>query len=151
VPRILIAEDNDAQREGLRALLERAGFEVTAAPDGAEALEKLRASAFDLLLVDVWMPRLNGIELLAQLKNEPQKPKVIVMTADDTLNAEIQDKIAKMRRFAFEEQDAPVIEAQQEIIDNATTPIDPLTLAIDVGPVRYKTILQKLIAGESAQ
>ena len=73
-----------------------------------------------------------------------------VMTADDTLNAEIQDKIGKMRRFAFEEQDAPVIEAQQEIIDSATTPIDPLTLAIDVGPVRYKTILQKLIAGELA-
>lgn len=40
MPRILIAEDNDAQREGLRALLERAGFDVTAAPDGAEALEK---------------------------------------------------------------------------------------------------------------
>jgi len=82
--RILIAEDNDAQREGLRVLLEHAGFEVTAAPDGADALEKLRASAFDLLLVDVWMPRLNGIELLAQLNSGPQKPKVIVMTADDT-------------------------------------------------------------------
>jgi len=73
-----------------------------------------------------------------------------VMTTDDALNAELRDKIAKMRRFAFEEQDAPVIEAQQEVIDNATTPVDPLTLAIDVGPVRYKTILQKLIAGEQA-
>jgi CheY-like chemotaxis protein/anti-sigma regulatory factor (Ser/Thr protein kinase) len=84
VPHILIAEDNDAQREGLRALLQHHGFEVTTAPDGAEAIEKLRANSFDLLLVDVWMPRMNGIEVLAQLKNEARKPRVIVMTADDT-------------------------------------------------------------------
>ena len=47
-----------------------------------------------------------------------------VQTADDKLNAQIQDKISTIRRFAFEEQDAPVIEAQQEIIDNALTPVE---------------------------
>jgi phenylpropionate dioxygenase-like ring-hydroxylating dioxygenase large terminal subunit len=73
-----------------------------------------------------------------------------VKTTDEKLNREIQDKIAKMRRFAFEEQDAPVIEAQQRIIDNSTTVTDPLTLAIDVGPVRYKQVLKKLIAAEQA-
>ncbi|HEY1362172.1 MAG TPA: aromatic ring-hydroxylating dioxygenase subunit alpha [Xanthobacteraceae bacterium] len=74
-----------------------------------------------------------------------------VMTADDALNAQIRDRIAKMRRFAFEEQDAPVIEAQQQLIDAAVTPVDPVILAIDVGPVRYKQILAKLIEAESAQ
>ena len=59
--------------------------------------------------------------------------------------AEIQNKIATTRRFAFEEQDAPVIEAQQELIEAASTPVDPVILAIDVGPVRYKQILRKLI------
>jgi vanillate O-demethylase monooxygenase subunit len=73
-----------------------------------------------------------------------------VKTTDETLNREIQDKIGKMRRFAFEEQDAPVIEAQQRIIDASQTSVDPLTLAIDVGPVRYKKVLQKLIAAEQA-
>jgi vanillate O-demethylase monooxygenase subunit len=71
-----------------------------------------------------------------------------VQTADDKLNAEIQEKISTTRRFAFEEQDAPVIEAQQRIIDDAQTAVDPVILAIDVGPVRYKRILQKLIDGE---
>ena|ERR1700721_2524890 len=52
------------------------------------------------------------------------------------------------RRFAFEEQDAPVIEAQQAIIDAAQTSLDPVILSIDVGPVRYKRVLQKLIQGE---
>jgi phenylpropionate dioxygenase-like ring-hydroxylating dioxygenase large terminal subunit len=73
-----------------------------------------------------------------------------VKTTDQALNRDIQDKIGKMRRFAFEEQDAPVIEAQQRIIDAAQTSVDPLTLAIDVGPVRYKQVLKKLIAAEQA-
>ena len=63
----------------------------------------------------------------------------------------IQDKISTTRRFAFEEQDAPVIEAQQEMIDAAVTAVDPVILAIDVGPVRYKQILQKLIHAEQRQ
>ena len=71
-----------------------------------------------------------------------------VKTTDEKLNLDIQDKIGKMRRFAFEEQDAPVIEAQQRNIDGSQTSIDPLILAIDVGPVRYKQVLQKLIAAE---
>ncbi|HEY2136164.1 MAG TPA: aromatic ring-hydroxylating dioxygenase subunit alpha [Xanthobacteraceae bacterium] len=71
-----------------------------------------------------------------------------VQTHDDTLNRQIQDKISTTRRFAFEEQDAPVIEAQQQIIDGATLSVDPVILAIDVGPVRYKRILQKMIAAE---
>ena len=74
-----------------------------------------------------------------------------VQTTDDQLNRDIQDKIAKMRRFAFEEQDAPVIEAQQRTIDNAPTSIDPMMLAIDVGPVRYKQVLQKLIGQEQTR
>ena len=73
-----------------------------------------------------------------------------VQTSDDELNREIQQKISTTRRFAFEEQDAPVIEAQQVIIDGATIPVDPVILAIDVGPVRYKHILQKMIEGEQA-
>jgi phenylpropionate dioxygenase-like ring-hydroxylating dioxygenase large terminal subunit len=71
-----------------------------------------------------------------------------VLTADDKLNAQIQDKISTTRRFAFEEQDAPVIEAQQEIIDTSLTSVDPVILAVDVGPVRYKQILQKMIRAE---
>lgn len=74
-----------------------------------------------------------------------------VLTADDKLNREIQEKISTTRRFAFEEQDAPVIEAQQEIIDASTSSVDPIILAIDVGPVRYKQILQRLIRNEQMQ
>ena len=71
-----------------------------------------------------------------------------VMTTDEKLNRDLQEKIAKMRRFAFEEQDAPVIEAQQRIIETADRPLDPVILAIDVGPVRYKRVLGKMLEAE---
>ena len=71
-----------------------------------------------------------------------------VMTTDEKLNRDLQKKIAEMRRFAFAEQDAPVIEAQQRVIESANTPLDPLILAVDVGPVRYKRILDKMVQAE---
>jgi vanillate O-demethylase monooxygenase subunit len=71
-----------------------------------------------------------------------------VMTTDDKVNRDLQQKVAQMRRFAFEEQDAPVIEAQQKAIESAATPLDPLILAIDVGCVRYQRVLGKLIEAE---
>jgi phenylpropionate dioxygenase-like ring-hydroxylating dioxygenase large terminal subunit len=73
-----------------------------------------------------------------------------VFSKGDALNRQIQEKIAAMRRFAFEEQDAPVIEAQQRIIDHSQTAVDPVILAIDVGPVRYKQVLNRLIRAEQA-
>ena len=71
-----------------------------------------------------------------------------VMTTDDKLNRDLQTKVAEMRRFAFEEQDAPVIEAQQKIIESADKPLEPVILAIDIGPVRYKRILGKMLEAE---
>jgi len=71
-----------------------------------------------------------------------------VMTTDETVNRDLQNKVAQMRRFAFEEQDAPVIEAQQKVIENAKAPLDPLILAIDVGCVRYKRVLSGMREAE---
>lgn len=71
-----------------------------------------------------------------------------VKTTDEKLNRDLQKKIGEMRRFAFAEQDAPVIEAQQRVIENATMPLDPMILAVDVGPVRYKRILDKMLQAE---
>jgi CheY-like chemotaxis protein len=57
---------------------------VETAADGLLALEKLRKEKFDLLLCDVWMPNVNGLEVLQQLMELPNQPPVIMLTADDT-------------------------------------------------------------------
>jgi len=82
--RILVADDDRATRHMLKSVLGEAGFEVVVAVDGTAALKKLRAGGFDLLLTDVWMPGMNGLDLLARLRKEPDHPRTIVMTSDDT-------------------------------------------------------------------
>ena len=80
---ILVVDDDPATREVLRSVLDKAGFTVKVATDGLEALKALRKSRFDLLLLDVWMPRMNGLDLLARLRTRKTRPRVVVMTSDD--------------------------------------------------------------------
>jgi phenylpropionate dioxygenase-like ring-hydroxylating dioxygenase large terminal subunit len=72
-----------------------------------------------------------------------------VLTQGENLNREIRENLSVTRRFAFAEQDAPVIEAQQKRIESAEESVDPVLLSIDVGPARYKRILEGLIRAEA--
>jgi phenylpropionate dioxygenase-like ring-hydroxylating dioxygenase large terminal subunit len=63
-------------------------------------------------------------------------------------DAEINAKIEKGRRFAFAEQDAPMIEAQQRVIDAAGGKLQPTLIAVDVGPARCKRIIEQLLAAD---
>jgi CheY-like chemotaxis protein len=81
--RILIVEDDLHIIESLTFVLEREGFEVAAELDGEAALRRLRALAPDLVILDVMLPRLNGFEVLKQLRADPalRDLPVIVLTA----------------------------------------------------------------------
>ena len=81
--RILVVDDDRTTRHVLNKVLTAAGFTTSVAKDGVEALKTLRAKRFDLLLLDVWMPRMNGLELLAKLRTRKTRPRVVVMTSDD--------------------------------------------------------------------
>jgi PAS domain S-box-containing protein len=70
--RVLVADDNADMREYLTRLLSDAGYQVDAVTDGQEALEAARATAFDLVVSDVMMPRLGGLELVAALRDDPR-------------------------------------------------------------------------------
>jgi CheY-like chemotaxis protein/anti-sigma regulatory factor (Ser/Thr protein kinase) len=82
-PRILVVDDDRATRHVTRAALVKAGFSVRVAKDGIEALSRLRANKFDLMLLDVWMPRMDGLGVLDRLKRLKARPRVVVMTSDD--------------------------------------------------------------------
>jgi CheY-like chemotaxis protein/anti-sigma regulatory factor (Ser/Thr protein kinase) len=80
---LLVVEDDRALRHALTRVLQDAGFSVVAAADGVEALEQLKLQNFDVLLLDVGLPRLGGLEVLAQARELQPSPRVVMMTADD--------------------------------------------------------------------
>ena len=67
---------------------------------------------------------------------------------DDEQNKKIRDTIYKMRTFAFADQDVPVIEAQQIAMDQPDKELDPALLSVDVGPLSYQKVLDRLLEGE---
>lgn len=65
-------------------MLEDAGYEVEAVGNGTDALARLGESKFDLVLLDIWMPDISGLDVLNELRSASSRPRVVVMTADDT-------------------------------------------------------------------
>ncbi|HEY1628874.1 MAG TPA: sigma-54 dependent transcriptional regulator, partial [Tepidisphaeraceae bacterium] len=88
--RILIADDQEMMRDSLAATLAREGHEVVAAGDGPIAVSKLQAGRFDLLITDLKMPRMTGIELLAEAKKLRPDMPVVMMTAFATVQTAVE-------------------------------------------------------------
>jgi len=81
--RILIVEDDDAIRTLVETVLRRRGYRVETARNGIEALERMHAAAFSLIILDLMMPRMSGYELLEHLATHTplMRPLVLVLTA----------------------------------------------------------------------
>ena len=76
---ILIAEDHDSNRKLLALLLEQEGYDVRLATDGLEALEEMKKTAFDAVITDRDMPRMNGVEFLVLSRAIwPETPVILV-------------------------------------------------------------------------
>lgn len=85
---IMIVDDHSMIREGLKQLLELDGDMrvVEEASDGVECLEKIGTANPDVLLLDINMPRMNGLEVLAKLKEKKIKTKVLVLTVHNEID-----------------------------------------------------------------
>ena len=96
--RLLIAEDEANLRLVLQKELQRLGYRVHAAPDGEAALRKLEESNVDVLLCDINMPRMDGMELLRRVHERPNPPEVIMLTGQGT----IETAVEAMRTGAYD-------------------------------------------------
>ena len=88
--KILVVDDELSMREFLSILLEREGYEVTVAASADVALRTLESSLFDLVLSDVSMPGLSGIELLARIKEKTPETAVLMLTAFSTSDQAVE-------------------------------------------------------------
>ena len=114
--RILLVDDDRGLRHVLSTMLTGAGHVVDSVGDGPEAVARLGDGAFDVVLVDIGLPSMSGLEVLAHARALPRPPLVIVMTADDTSDTLLE----AVRRQAYRYVRKPFApNAIVEIIDGA--------------------------------
>jgi DNA-binding response OmpR family regulator len=161
--RILLVEDDDLLAAGIRDTLERALYAVEWVPDGAQALAALKSNTFDLVVLDLGLPKVDGVEVLRQLRGEGGTVPVIVLSARDTapdrvlgLDAGADDYLVKP--FDVDELLARVRAQQRRqrgaavnVIEHGPLRLDPaaLTVTYEGQPValqrREFMLLQKLL------
>ena len=94
--RILLVEDNERLSEAIKESLYKAGFEVDAVAEGEEALSVARHQPYDVIILDLGLPDMDGIKVLEELRNQKNAVPVLVLTARDALS----DKIAGLNSGA---------------------------------------------------
>ncbi|MEF3273066.1 MAG: response regulator [Chloroflexus sp.] len=87
-PTIMVVEDESATRRLYRFLLQNSGYNVIEAEDGVDALEKLQVHKCDLIITDMNMPRMGGIEMVRTLRQNHSQIHVIMLTAFSTPDTE---------------------------------------------------------------
>ena len=90
--RVLIVDDEEALRTILSSELNSAGYEVETASDGSEGITEVKNKKFDLVLLDIHMPKLDGFEVLKYIKKEHPAVKVIMLTGFADLKNAIESK-----------------------------------------------------------
>ena len=122
--RILVVDDHEDNIELLRARLEARGYEVDAAHDGLEALERVAAAPPDLVLLDVMMPKLDGIEVVRRVKANPALPFIPIIM--QTALIETEDKVEGLDAGADDYITKPINFAELEARINSLLRIKAL-------------------------
>src|SRR5436305_15105443 len=113
---ILVVDDEENIRHTLRGVLADEGFEVLEAPDGRRALELLQHAAPRLAIVDVWMPEMDGIELVERMRNQAPGVPIIVISGHGT----IETAVRVIRLGAFDYLEKPFqLESLLQVVDRA--------------------------------
>lgn len=102
MPTILVVDDEPEIRASVRGILEEEGLTVVEAEDGRQALDVLAQQSPELVLLDIWMPNVDGLELLGQLQGRMHPPEVVVVSGHG--NIETAVKATKLGAFDFIEK-----------------------------------------------
>ncbi len=122
--RVLVVDDDEAIRTLTAHLFTRTGYEVETAVDGADAIAKLEASSFNLLVLDLMMPRTDGVAVVDWIAENAPPPRIIVLTAavPGIVENLRKDLVWKIMAKPFNLQDLLREAAEALRSDSATAP-----------------------------
>ena len=112
--RVLIVDDEENERSGLAELVSSWGYRTETAKDGAEGLERVGAWSPGIVVTDLKMPRMGGLELLERIAAQPQPVAVILLTAQGTIDVAVE----AMKSGAYDFIQKPVDPARLRTILN---------------------------------
>lgn len=162
--RLLLVEDDRAVGQGIRVALGSEGYTLDWLQDGASALHALRSERFDLLLLDLGLPRLDGIDLLRQIRAEQQSLPVLILTARDGMPDRIAGLDAGADDYLVKPFDVDELKARvrallrrsqgraQPLLEHGPISLDPSTqqvsfngVEIAMTPMEYQLLHQLMI------
>jgi CheY-like chemotaxis protein/anti-sigma regulatory factor (Ser/Thr protein kinase) len=106
---VLVVDDDRVMRHMARSVLTRAGYSVRVAKDGQEAIRRLNAARFDVMLLDVWMPKMDGLTVLDRIKSNRRMPKIVVLTSDDAPETLLKAIRQRAHQFAHKPIEGPAL------------------------------------------
>jgi two-component system nitrogen regulation response regulator GlnG len=147
ITRILVADDEESMRWVLSKALKRKGFSVDLAIDGRQALSMIQDGSYDLAILDIKMPGINGLDLLDKIREQKKDLLVVIMTAE----ASMKNAVEAMKRGAYDYITKPfdldVIDAIIEKVGRAREVAGQVTMLKQELKERYQ--VEKNIIGNS--
>jgi CheY-like chemotaxis protein/anti-sigma regulatory factor (Ser/Thr protein kinase) len=133
VEKILVVDDDRSTRHLIELQLRGAGFSVASEADGVAALARLEREACDLVLLDIWMPEMDGLELMERLRQLETPPRVIVMTADDAPETLLKALRGRACRYVTKPVEPAVLVAlvQEVLASEPEKPIEVISAKAD--------------------
>jgi two-component system nitrogen regulation response regulator NtrX len=102
---ILIVDDESSIRESLRGILEDENYKISVSPSGEDCLDQLRKRTFDLILLDVWLTGIDGLEVLQKIREMEDPPEVIMISGHGTIETAV--RATKLGAYDFAEKPLP--------------------------------------------
>jgi two-component system nitrogen regulation response regulator NtrX len=141
--KILIVDDESAIRQSLKGVLEDEGYEAFTAESGEACLESLRRRSFEIVLLDIWLPGADGLEILESVRELENPPEVIIISGHGTIETAV--RATKLGAYDFLEKPLS-IEKTLILIKNA---IDSRRLRDENRELKRQLSPRGVIVGES--
>jgi two-component system nitrogen regulation response regulator NtrX len=140
---ILIVDDESSIRQSLQGVLEDEGYKASVAESGEACLEVLRKRAFDVVLLDVWLPGMDGLETLEKIRETDNAPEVIMISGHGTIETAV--RATKLGAYDFLEKPLSV-DKTLILLKNA---IDAKRLRLENRDLKKQLTPRSVIVGES--
>ena len=140
---LLIVDDEASIRESLQGILEDEGYQVATSPSGEDCLELLRKTSFDVVVLDVWLPGMDGLETLEKIRALDDPPEVIMISGHGTIETAV--RATKLGAYDFAEKPLS-LEKTLILIKNA---IETRRLRHENRDLRKQLQTKSVIVGDS--